>query len=228
MFEAYTDDGRLQVNSDEINYYLVASGSLSTGLNWPPGHSSAVPKYQVLPPSVDANDLVAVRCTAQAVSIGMIDAATRAIVTEAAAAVQWYAFRRFDEHNPSPSGMGIETYKNGKVAFSTVIGGGKVMRLYSVTAIAAMNSGMNTLVATPPGRQFAFLVSPSFRQAQPVSGDTPRFDIDANRYIPGPNGNASGVRAVSNGFYIREIPDFTYLMGNNYNGRILAVDVTGF
>lgn len=229
MFEAYSDDGRLQVNASEINYYLAASGSVSTSLNWPPGHFGAVPKYQPFPGAIQANDIVALRCTTQAVTVGKLDASNRAIVSEAAASVSWYAFRRFDTHNPSSSSPGgFETYKNGKVAFSTIIGNGKVMRLYSVTPITTMSSGMNTLVSLPAGRDFAFIISPSFRQFAAVNGSDPTFNIDSNRWVPEPNGNASGIKAESSGFRIREIPSFTYLMGNNYNGRVMAVDVTGF
>lgn len=228
MFEAYTDDGRLQVDASEINYYLVASGQVNTSLNWPPGHFGAAAKYQVLPGTIDAGDIIALRCTTQAVSIGKVDASTRAIVTEAAAAVTWYAFRRFDTQSPSSAGGGLETYKNGKVAFSTIIGAGKVLRLYSVTPIVAMSAGMNTLVGLPTGRTFAFIISPSFRQVATVNGSPPTFNVDTNKWVPDPNGAASGIKSESNGFRIREIPGFTYLMGNNYNGRVMAIDVTGF
>ena len=232
MFEAYSDDGRLQVSSTTHGYFMKAKGAIRTFVTWPPASQTGC-TYTPFPSSIGIrpDDLIALRCNTGAIATAMLDPATPvAVAAGSDQLIEYWIFRKFSAEPVSASGAGLEIYdENGALAWSTSVGGGKFARVYSVDALGAEVAGMSSFVSLPADRTFAFInTDPSIRKTGDVSSVGPSFNISSNQFEPAPNGRATGVRAAGNGYFVESLPGFGYVQESKTDGKVMVVDVTGY
>lgn len=234
-FETYKADGKLQLSSEFMQYYIRATGSVVLndasfyGANYGTGQDTAAGPalytYTVGStgaPELGDGEMIAFRCSEPIVytaypsgNVGGIYPATRSTNSPT---LYWYTFAPY--LNRTPSNFGLVLYdSNGKVTFDAAARPMLAVGNYPITSVSTTEQSITML----SGRTYAaFFTKTSVLQESTFQG----YTSPTQSAMPF-NGAEVGFRIVNNIVYTKPITRTRYIDGGNAtDGRLVVVDVT--
>lgn len=233
--EVYNDQGKLQLSSELMQYYLHSKGSapLNYDMRWfgvidvqPPGNSRPTYGYTIFdangnasgnPPYTETG-FIAYRCSEPLINGGAYTLSANSPVCT------WYRFEPYSQRSASATNLGFQTFNaSGQLTFDIAAKPLVVVAVHKVTDIPA---GMNyRLTNLPVTRDYAYIQNKaSYRMTGAFNSNY------SGAQLPPYNARSSAINiAANNQVRISETAYETSYAGSNmFDGTYTIIDVTGY
>ncbi len=223
-FQAYTDSGTIQFDSEAPAFAFVGKGTVKTG-DLSDGASNPYSSWAIAQAeNLPTFDTFALSCSTGAVTGGSInvgDSNSLLVSTSGGShVVTYYLFRSYSKL-PSIAGAGFECFtSNGQLAYSTAY---RPLTIIAKHPVTNQRLNMSDSRVLPDGRQYAFIAYGN-NQRDMGNGGGGGGGVDISFQF---NGATIGARLVNGGYVVEELRGNSIYWGNPNNGGFLVADVTG-
>lgn len=234
LFEAYSDNGKIQISSEAFNYFMdfksedtlnydVATGWIPEAGDPPfvaPTYSVPVLVGSDLNPTIGYMNDAEVRLAWSPRSTG-ITINNFYTFSNTSPVVDYYVFKKYSQYTPT-SNMGMQLFsQSGTLLFDAAQG--KPLRVINVIDMNTVSSGYFQYYDLPAGANVAFFTTGiTCRQIAPFGSANTLYNAPHNGLVYGVQKTANGGMAIAESAYS------IYTQGDQTSGKVFVLDVTGY